>query len=281
MKLVKLQGGLGNQMFQYAFGQLIRADGYDYSWFEKRRGSSGTPRNYELNFFKCTPKLMTLKEIKKIQRENLFLKLFRVLYHPRTLPVIKENPINVYNPELLTQKEGIFDGYFQCAQYYDGIREKLLQEFVPQKNINQKNEEILRKIKSVNSVSLHVRRGDYLKKQDIYGSCDLDYYQKAIQFIASRVKTPHFFLFSDDIPWVQENLKLDFDYTIVNINHGADSAWDMWLMKNCQHNIIANSSFSWWGAWLNENPNKMVVAPKQWFANGRATDIVPDDWERI
>ena len=281
MKLVKLQGGLGNQMFQYAFGQLIQADGYDYSWFEKRRCSSGTARNYELNFFKCFPKLITLEEIKKIQRRNLFFKLFHISPFSGTLPVIKENPINIYNPEVLAQKTGIFDGYFQCAQYYDGIRKKLLKEFIPNKEMDPQNEKMLKKIKSVNSVSLHVRRGDYLKLQDIYGSCDLAYYQKAIQLIASRVKTPHFFLFSDDIPWVQENLKLDFPYTIVDINHGEKSAWDMWLMKNCQHNIVANSSFSWWGAWLNENPNKIVIAPKIWFKKNPQIDIVPANWERI
>ena len=217
MKLVKLQGGLGNQMFQYAFGQLIQADGYDYSWFEKKRRSSGTARNYELDFFHCSPKLVPLKEIKKLQGKNLFFKLLHINASYPTLSVVKENPINVYSSELLAVKEGIFDGYFQCAKYYEGIREKLLKEFVPQKAPDVQNEEILRKIKSVNSVSLHVRRGDYLKLQDIYGSCDLAYYQRAIQFVASRVKAPHFFLFSDDIPWVQENLKLDFPYTIVDI----------------------------------------------------------------
>ena len=79
----------------------------------------------------------------------------------------------------------------------------------------------------------------------------------------------------------QENLKINFPYTVVDVNHGKDSAWDMWLMKNCQHNIIANSSFSWWGAWLNENPDKIVIAPKVWFSDGQRTDIVPENWEKM
>ena len=278
MKIVKLMGGLGNQMFQYAFGQVLGKNTYyDLSWFNKVRNSqNATIREYELDFFQCTPNIISEKEIKK-QKTNL---LFKILGIKNNIPDIHEEKYNIYEPELLKHKEGIFEGYFQAAQYYMDIRPQLLKDFVPRQKPNKINGELLKKIQSVNSVSIHVRRGDYVQLQTLHGLCDLDYYKKAVHLIKEKVKNPHFFLFSDDISWVTENLKIDAPFTIVDNNKGREAAWDMWLMKNCQHNIIANSSFSWWGAWLNENLNKIVVAPKQWFVK-RKTDIVPDDWERI
>lgn len=275
MKIVKLMGGLGNQMFQYAFGQVIKADAYDVSWFEDVKNyPTVTPRAYELDFFKCSPHLTTLKAKKR----NILSKLLCQISSDK---IIKEKPANVYNPKLLKIKKGVFKGYFQCAQYCEAVRLQLLADFVPQNQPNEANQEILNKIKSTNSVSLHVRRGDYIQFQHVHGLCDLAYYQKAIDLIDSHVSNPHFFLFSDDIAWVEENLKIKFPYTIVDINQGKDSPWDIWLMKNCQHNIIANSSFSWWGAWLNENPNKIVIAPATWFSDGSPTDIIPHDWYKI
>ena len=142
---------------------------------------------------------------------------------------------------------------------------------------------MLAQIDKVNAVSLHVRRGDYLlaKNMSVLGVCGLDYYKKAIEYVAKNVKNPYFFLFSDDIPWVEENLKINYPYEIVDINNGKNSFYDLWLMKNCKHNIIANSSFSWWGAWLNENPNKIVVAPKKWMNTIKKVEVCPKDWIRI
>lgn len=279
MKIVKLKGGLGNQMFEYAFGKVIQADAYEISFFyEQKFHPELTQRDYELDFFKLQLDFIDTKEIKKLCKKNKFLSFLGIKNH---LPLIQENPISIYNPKLLQYNEGLFDGYFQCAQYYENIRDKLLKDFVPNKKPNQQNEKMLKKFKTTNSISLHVRRGDYVKLQHYHGLCDIDYYKKAIEFIASKVSNPHFFLFSDDIPWVEENLKIDFPYTIIDYNQGSDSPWDMWLMKNCYHNIIANSSFSWWGAWLNENPDKIVIAPQVWMANGRKTDIIPINWVRI
>ncbi len=279
MKIVKLLGGLGNQMFQYAFGQLLENDVYyDLSWFEYSKNSKNvTHRNYELDFFDIQIKKLTRKQAKKYKKDNKFLSLFGV---KTCLRKIIEHPTNIYNPNLLKEKEGIFEGFFQCAQYYEPIREKLLKDFIPKNEINLENKKILEQILSTNSVSLHVRRGDYLKLQNIHGLCDVSYYEKAIEHISNHTKEPHFFLFSDDIEWVKENLKMSYPYTIVDINHGDKSPWDMWLMKHCKHNIIANSSFSWWGAWLNENPNKIVIAPQKWTVNNN-TDIIPSNWERI
>lgn len=280
MKIVQLRGGLGNQMFQYAFGQLLgKETQYDASWFEyTKKNLKVTHRNYELNFFNIQPKILTKKQMRKYKKNNKLLFFFGV---ETRLRKIIETPLNIYNPNFLNEEEGLFEGYFQCAQYYEPIRAKLLKDFVPKNEMSIKNKEILEQIQSTNSVSLHVRRGDYLKLQHIHGLCDIVYYEKAIEHISNHIKEPHFFLFSDDIDWVKENLKINYPYTVIDINHNDNSPWDIWLMKHCKHNIIANSSFSWWGAWLNENPNKIVIAPKKWTTDGEKTDIIPTIWKRI
>lgn len=262
MKIVILMGGLGNQMFQYAFGKVINAKAYDISWFRKVKNMSGvTKREYELDFWDINPKLIKNS------------KIFGIFKRHRVVEKPTEN--------LLNNKNGVFEGYFQVAQYYDSVREQLLKDFVPKNKPNEQNQKMLDLINSVNAVSIHIRRGDYVKLQHVHGLCGLDYYTKAVKYIEKYVDNPHFFVFSDDMQWVRDNLKIDFPCEYIDFNHGRDSAWDIWLMANCKHNIIANSSFSWWGAWLNKNPNKIVVAPKQWLADGRKTCIVPEEWERI
>ena len=280
MKIVKIMGGLGNQMFQYAFGQLLGKDVcYDLSWFEYSKNSKNvTHRNYELDFFDIQIKKLTKKQAKKYKKNNKLLSLLGI---KTSLKKINESPAGVYNPKLLNEKEGVFEGFFQCAQYYEPIREQLLKDFTPVVKISNDNQKILELIHQNNSVSLHVRRGDYLNLQHIHGLCDLSYYEKAIDYIAQHIEHPYFFLFSDDIEWVKENLKINHPYTIVNINSGSNSPWDIWLMKHCKHNIIANSSFSWWGAWLNENTEKIVIAPQKWNVTNTSTDIIPQEWKRI
>ena len=267
MVVIRIMGGLGNQMFQYAFGLLLKSKTkYDISWFQEVKNViNATQREYELDFWNINPVLINKTKIFGVIKRKC----------------IVENPFNVYNPKLLQIRTGVVEGYFQVADYYESIRDRLLQDFVPREKPNAENQKILDLIHGTNSVSIHVRRGDYVKLQHIHGLCDMDYYTRAVGFITNNVKNPHFFIFSDDSKWVVDNLKLDFPYTVVDINHGRDSAWDIWLMANCKHNIIANSSFSWWGAWLNQNPNKLVVAPLQWFADGRKTDVVPIEWQRI
>jgi hypothetical protein len=260
-------GGMGNQMFQYAFGQVLgNKVKYDISWFDEvKNNKNATQREYELDFWNINPSLITSTRICGFIKRKKYI----------------ENPENIYNLELLKIKNGVIEGYFQVAQYYEPIRERLLKDFIPRNKPNAKNQKILDLIHRTNSVSIHVRRGDYVKLQHIHGLCDMDYYTRAVGFITNNVKNPHFFIFSDDSKWVIDNLKLDFPYTVVDINHGRDSAWDIWLMANCKHNIVANSSFSWWGAWLNQNPDKIVIAPKQWFADGRETDILPCQWQKL
>ncbi|MDD3437516.1 MAG: alpha-1,2-fucosyltransferase, partial [Candidatus Gastranaerophilales bacterium] len=119
---------------------------------------------------------------------------------------------------------------------------------------------------------------EYVSK--FHGTCSIDYSTKAIKYICKYVKNPHFFIFSDDINWVIENLKIEYPFTVVDFNQNSD--WfDLNLMKNCKHNIVANSSFSWWGAWLNENPDKIVIAPRKWTLQNTNNDIIPKEWIKL
>lgn len=280
MKIVKLKGGLGNQMFQYAFGQAWGQDVvYDASFFEKKRRERKVEiRQYELVFFNVSAQLLSKQQMKKYKKNNLLLSLFGI---KTKLPLITEKTNLTYQPELLKEKEGIADGYFQCPKYFENIREKLLEDFTPKAKPNAQNSALLEDMAQTNSVSVHIRRGDYLNFTDVFHICDIDYYTKAIEYIASKTQNPKFYFFSNDMDWVRQNIACRFEHKYVDINRGQDSVWDMWLMKNCKHNIIANSSFSWWGAWLNENKEKIVVAPKKWYANGWTTEIVVQGWHRL
>ena len=152
--------------------------------------------------------------------------------------------------------------------------------------IDEENQKVLDKIKSTNSISLHIRRGDYVIKkryQEVYAECTLDYYKRGVEEITKRYENPTLFIFSDDPDWVKANLKLDYESVYVDINSGEKSYADMRLMSSCNHNVIANSSFSWWGAWLNNNPEKIVIAPEKWFKDDSINqkDVIPESWIRI
>lgn len=176
-------------------------------------------------------------------------------------------------------------GYWQSEKYFHEFGSQIRDDFSFPRVVDQTNAALTQRIADANAISLHVRRGDYAsdpKNTSVYHLCSLEYYRSAIQHLASRVDKPHFFIFSDDIAWVKENLLLAFAHTWVANNSGRESFNDMRLMSQCKHHIIANSSFSWWGAWLNPHPEKIVVAPKRWFANStNSVDLVPSGWERL
>jgi len=165
------------------------------------------------------------------------------------------------------------------------VASQIRADFTFQLPLENKNAELAKQINQVSAVSLHVRRGDYAnnpKTTATHGLCSLDYYRAAIRHVSDRIEQPYFFIFSDDIGWVKDNLKMDFPCQYVDHNQGAESYNDMRLMSMCKHHIIANSSFSWWGAWLNPNVEKTVIAPKLWFANATNTqDLIPQSWVKL
>lgn len=293
-KIVKFNGGLGNQMFQYAFGCALAGKLqsdilFDFAFFEDVKAIENVAsRVFELEVFdiKCEP--ATKEDLNKVKKPQPHSKLERFLMKrfPKAFGInyIQDKNAFVYNKNLLEDDNYIYyEGYFQNERYFKHLKYKLLMDFSIKIPLDERNQAVLDKISEANSVSIHIRRGDYVNLDyvnKIHGVCSLDYYQRAIDYIAKNTQNPHFFVFSDDIEWVIKNLKIDYPFTLVDFNH--NKGWfDMNLMKNCKHNIVANSSFSWWGAWLNQNPDKIVIAPKKWMNKKQKCDIVPKEWVKL
>ena len=294
MIIVSLFGGLGNQMFQYACGKAIATKlgvelKLDISLVNDRTPRKDfTYRDYELAVFNIEDEIATEAEVRKfipnlwnsseIQRQ--FYKIKRIL----TQKVLYTEKLKFrYNSEIDTVRDNSYIyGYFQTERYFEHIRAELLERFRLKNQVDEKNAALIKKMQTENSVSVHVRRGDYTNSPFSLLSVE-DYYQKAIDFILEKVEVPVFYIFTNDPEWVEDNFKvLQINKSIVTINFGNQSYMDMILMSNCRHNICANSSFSWWGAWLNTNPNKIVVTPKSWFKSTEYVesiyDLIPEKW---
>lgn len=289
MVIVKLMGGLGNQMFQYAAARRIALVNnlplkLDLSWYEHYQ-----LRPYSLKYLNISEAIASPDDITRVKGGGSILgRITRHIerikpYYRRSWVIERQfnfdpNILQVFGPVYL-------EGYWQSEKYFKEIEHILRQEFTVKSRPDPLNEAIARNIQQTNSVSLHIRRGDYLSNpaiHQIYGVCSLEYYHTAIEKLVSTVEKPYIFIFSDDSCWAQENLKLAYPLTYVTHN-GADKDYeDLRLMSLCQHNIIANSTFSWWAAWLNANPNKIVLAPRRWFNVPIDTrDLFPDGWIKV
>ncbi|MBP3346185.1 MAG: alpha-1,2-fucosyltransferase [Alphaproteobacteria bacterium] len=296
--VIKLWGGLGNQMFEYAFGRALALSRktnvkFDYSWFEEvKRQNKVTIRHYELKAYNLTAPAADNAECQKLKHNKFFQKilpafLYKKLYKKGWLPtnLQKEKNTGIFQPDSLQARlPAYFEGYFQCEKYFEKYRPQILQDFSLKIPLNDANRKILSSINQTNSVSLHIRRGDYVnnaRANAAHGLCSLTYYQNAMDNIASQIQNPHFFIFSDDLDWAARNLKPEHPFTLVDINTADTGYFDMFLMSRCKHNIIANSSFSWWGAWLNQNPEKIVIAPKKWNNSGISSAILCDGWIKL
>jgi hypothetical protein len=200
---------------------------------------------------------------------------------------IQDQAIGTYTDfKINSHKIVYYSGYWQSEKYFENAEDIIRQQFsFNDKLINEKNKALIKQYLNKNTVSIHIRRGDYVTNTDanilLGGSCDLSYYENAISYIKKNVSQPYFQFFSDDIDWVREHFIDLGNVQFIDWNHQTDSWQDMMLMSKCKHNVIANSSFSWWGAWLNNNANKIVIAPSKWFNSHETLDIVPENWIRI
>ena len=273
--IVQLTSGLGNQMFQYAFGLAVDAR-FDTSWFQGPVGPTSIPRKFELPLFKCEVPVIPASETMKLVKRPKFL---RALGLKPKLETLREPTPSIFHPEYLSLSSTNFVGYFQCEKYFLNLRSQLLSKFQI-RNPSAKLRAIETAIRGCRSVSIHVRRGDYVQLSDTMGLCSMDYYRTSMRFMREREKSPKFFIFSDDINWAKQAFANEHDCKFID-ETWDNSLCDMALMAACDHNIIANSTYSWWGAWLNQNPEKIVIAPSKWLATGARTDIVPDSWMRI
>ena len=295
MVIVKLTGGMGNQMFQYALGRCLayknntslELDIIGFGAIE-----SDTPRKYELDVFGISALIAAPDEIKKMRgREKT--RLERTIYRlsDGLIPIYGRRHIVerhfYFDPGILNLRSDFYlDGYWQSEKYFKDIEGIIRKEFTVKAAPDFANKEIADKISKCNAVSIHIRRGDYAYSpatNEYHGLCSLSYYENAVNIITKNVNEPSFFIFSDDPEWVKENLKLKYPVFYVDHNGPEKAYEDMRLMSLCKHHIIANSSFSWWGAWLSANSQKIVVAPKKWFNNPKidAGDLIPQTWRRI
>ena len=228
---------------------------------------------------------MILKYLTYIKQNRTKYKQFKLV----------EDTFQPFDPMVLKAGKNVYlEGYWQSEKYFKEIEYIIRKDLIIKPNLKGRNKDIAKKIVSENSISLHIRRGNYVANPEIFkvhGTCEQEYYYEAIDYITENVKEPYFYIFSDEIEWAKDNFKIEYAHTFVDINIGFDGEnyqdeknyEDLRLMSLCKHNIIANSSFSWWGAWLNQNPEKIVIAPKKWFNDESldTSDLIPNSWIRI
>ena len=292
MVISQLLGGLGNQMFQYAAGRALSLDLQcplllDLSGFKNYSLHNG----FELERVTQAPiHIATPGQLRKLlswRSGNLVRKLLKRLPYrsARGRHLVVEPHFNYWSGFSKILDPSYLMGYWQSEKYFKDFELRIRSDFEFRKPLIGENLQTSFLMKDANSVSLHVRRGDYVTHAataKVLNPCSLDYYQRAVECVSKTVTSPHFFVFSDDPEWAQHNLKITFPTTYIDRNFGPQNYVDMQLMTHCKHNIIANSSFSWWGAWLNKNSDKLVIAPTNWFANGiDDRDLIPPEWIRL
>lgn len=293
MVIVRLLGGLGNQLFQYAAARRLSilhqtSLKLDISFF-----ASQSLRRYGLGPFCIQEQLAEPEEIALVRglsgnwSNRICSRLnrrFTPFYRPH---VYAEWRLGPFSSDILrTSKDVYLDGYWQSEKYFADVGDVVKREFVIKYEQDHRSREVGEEIRNAQSVCIHVRRGDYLSESttnQVHGVCGLDYYDRCVRFLAERIPNPQFFVFSDDIGWTRQNLHLEYSTTFVDHNGATREYEDLRLMSMCKHNIIANSSFSWWGAWLNTNPGKMVLAPRRWFNDPSldTRDLLPDSWMKL
>lgn len=279
-------------MFQYATGRAI-AHRYNLPLLLDASGFAHYDlRRYELGELSIQARLATDAELAragvKVKAPTLFKRLSMAVGFNRPANQLKEASFT-YDARVEQITPPVYlDGYWQSERYFSNIADLLRQEFMLKVPLDVANEQMSAQIRETgaSAVSLHIRRGDYVNNPQTaqyHGICSLDYYRAAVDYIASRVSEPHFFVFSDDHAWVTDNFRLKHAVTLVDVNGADRGVCDMALMKACRHHIIANSSFSWWGAWLNPSVEKIVVAPARWFnqATQDTRDLIPPEWMRL
>jgi hypothetical protein len=278
--IVKYNGGLGNQIFQWAAGttlaKMLDTDlRFDMSFFKKRYA-----RPYQMDIFENI-ELQPSNDI----RTGLYWSLRKVKNFKSFLGLnIYHEKMSCFDEDFKKIQDNIFvEGFFQSERYFDP---QLVLDLLKFKNPPQGlNHELSQAMQAENSVSLHVRRGDYVKKahnKKVFNELTSEHFKKACEIIFEKVPNPRFYVFSDDPTWTKENIPME-NAVYISHNEGAHSWEDLRLMSLCKHNIIANSSFSWWGAYLNKNPEKVVIAPKVWFLDPAFTNenICPPAWLRL
>ena len=275
-------GGIGNQMFQYAAGRRLALKHktilkLDLTFLLDRTPLENfTYRDYALDAFNI--------------QENFFNptenNICRIEQKLKPMNSINEPHFYFWESMLCAPDDSYLNGYWQSEKYFKDVEDIIRNEFTVKLKADGLNKKLAEEINTCEAVSLHVRRGDYASNpvtNKYHGLCSLDFYQKALKKITSCTENPHFFIFSDEPEWAQENLNFKHPFKFVTRNGAEKSYEDLRLMSMCKHHIIANSSFSWWGAWLSEYQKKIIIAPRRWFNNDNLStiDLIPEGWIKV
>lgn len=277
MRLIKMTGGLGNQMFIYAMYLQMKKR------FPDTRIDLSDMLHYHVHYGYELHRVFRLPET-EFRLPQKLKKVLEFLFFKTILERKQKGSLLPY-----TRSYGwpfiYFKGFYQSEKYFKEIKEEVRRAFTfAEDRAGQKTLDLARRMdQDGQAVSLHVRRGDYLQPKHwnaIGCICQLPYYRNAIKEMNGRVKQPHYYVFSDDLDWVKQHLDLP-GACYIDWNKGEDSWQDMMLMSHCRHHIICNSTFSWWGAWLNPHEDKIVVAPERWTSQEDSRTIVPEEWIKV
>ena len=291
MIVVKLIGGLGNQLFQYAAARRLAYTHnvplkLDISGFHIYKLHS-----YSLHHFNIIEDFVDVSDIADfVPVKNMAVKIANRLMQMGT-PYYRQNVIKEryfhFDPNiLLAGRHVCLEGYWQSEKYFKDIEDIIRNEFTIKDRSDALNTQIACEISARDSVAMHIRRGDYTSDANtnkVHGVSSMLYYRQAIQLVSSRINKLHLYIFTDDPAWAKQEIRFDCPTTLLTHNNADKNYEDLRLMSLCKHNILANSTFSWWGAWLNRNPAKIVIAPKKWFndKSRNTDDLIPDGWLRL
>lgn len=302
MIIVKIYGGLGNQLFQYATARSIaiklnRKLFIDDSWYKNfdlledyNKPNASTKREFLLQKFNIKSNILNTYHLNWIKRLRIRSKNNKFFTFLKKYPLnsLSFNIINQsnYSYDLVTNSTKIYlTGNWQNNDIIENHRKSLISEYKPKQSISEENNHYLMSISSSNSVALHFRRGDYVSKplsRKVHTICSNDYYSEGIELLRRKTNNLQLFIFSDDIMWVKDNF--DFKDNVTYISNEGPEFEHLYLMSQCKHQITANSTFSWWAAWLNNNPEKIVITPEYWYYDKKLNDTViriPKDWLKI
>jgi hypothetical protein len=297
MIVVKLQGGLGNQMFQYAAGrELQRRNGGDLVLdltllLDRFPRNNVVFRNYDLDIFRIQPRLTLLSQLsRRLPIPLLYLHTASTLVRLQDCVGFQHHIVDTikFREEVLEARGNVYlDGYWQSPKYFVGSEATLRREFEVKQPLSDAGERVAAQMASTDSICVNVRRADYVTLQassDTHGFMGKEYYDLGIEKIAPQLKTPHIFVTSDDVEWCRENLQFEYPTTILGHEYkGYKFGEYLTLMSRCKHFLISNSTFAWWAAWMNPSPDKIVVCPKKWFRDSKidSSDLIPPEWIRV
>jgi hypothetical protein len=296
MIILRLRGGLGNQLFQYAAGKSLAQFHHTSLKLDLYFYRTHSNRKFELENFNIPIELASREEVHRFTGSNPVTRFLNKRENYLRCPEVFTQPYYHFYDDFFGLPGNLYvSGYFQSEKYFKQSGAEIRNWYTAARPLDHVNEKLAEEMRSTASVAIHVRRGDYTNQYaSFFGTVPDEYYQRAIQEIQTRVANAKFIVFSDDIAWCKKNLSLH-QPVFVEHNKGADSYKDLVLMSHCKHNIIANSTFSWWGAWLNKNPDKVVIAPKVWFREAyfkgnftvypariyNTKDLIPEEWIRL